>query len=148
MSPSADRAGTGSAVFGDGARRDLCPCGSSLAYDRCCGPLHRGEALAGTAEELMRSRYAAYARGLPDHLLATWHPSTRPSSLALDPALEWVRLEVLGCRAGGTGDTEGEVEFTAYYRDGHRSGRLAFLHERSRFARRGGRWLYVDGLVD
>lgn len=102
--------------------------------------------MAGTAEQLMRSRYAAYVRRLPDYLLATWHPSTRPASLSLDPALEWVRLDVLDCRGGGLGDSEGEVEFTAHHRDP--TGRLASLHERSRFTRRGGRWLYVDGLVD
>ncbi|MCW2817566.1 MAG: sec-C motif containing protein, partial [Marmoricola sp.] len=39
-----------------------CPCGSA-AYDTCCGPLHRGERQAGTPEELMRSRFAAYAVG-------------------------------------------------------------------------------------
>lgn len=135
-------------VFGRGGHAAPCPCGTGKAYDRCCGPLHRGEALADTAEQLMRSRYAAYALGLPDHLLATWHPSTRPASLTLERALEWVRLEVLDRRGGGSGDTEGEVEFTAHYRDGHRSGQLVSLHERSRFTRRGGRWLYVDGLVD
>ena len=40
-----------------------CPCGSGTAYDGCCGRLHRGAAQALTAEELMRSRYSAYARG-------------------------------------------------------------------------------------
>ena len=38
-----------------------CPCGSGTPYDGCCDRLHRGAAQAGTAEELMRSRYAAYA---------------------------------------------------------------------------------------
>ena len=96
----------------------------------------------------MRSRYAAYSLGLEAYLLATWHPATRPGSLALDPALEWVRLEVLDRQRGGTGDCEGEVEFTALYRDRRQPDRPASLHERSRFTRRGGRWLYLDGTVD
>ena len=41
-----------------------CPCGSRQRYDACCGRLHRRAAEAETAEELMRSRYAAYALSL------------------------------------------------------------------------------------
>lgn len=93
----------------------------------------------------MRSRYAAYARGLEDYLLATWHPATRPVSLSLDPAVEWLRLEVLGSSGGGERDDHGEVEFTAHYRE---RGRRGSLHERSRFTRRAGRWLYLEGAVD
>ncbi|HVX54620.1 YchJ family protein, partial [Nocardioides sp.] len=55
-----------------------CPCGSGLAYDACCGPLHRGARQAGSALELMRSRYAAYALGKADYVFRTWHPRTRP----------------------------------------------------------------------
>ena len=44
----------------------------------------------------MRSRYSAYALGLSDYLLATWHPSTRPASLDLhgQPPLRWLGLDV------------------------------------------------------
>lgn len=90
----------------------------------------------------MRSRYAAYARHLAGYLLATWHPSTRPAALDLDPAMVWQRLEVVDVVGGGPGEAEGEVEFRARYRQGGATGEL---HERSRFARRGGRWLYLDG---
>ena len=54
------------------ADQDPCPCGGGL-YGRCCGPLHRGEQRALTAEQLMRSRYSAFARGEVDYLIAT-HP--------------------------------------------------------------------------
>jgi uncharacterized protein YchJ len=37
-----------------------CPCGLGDDYDRCCGRLHRG-APASTADQLMRSRYSAFA---------------------------------------------------------------------------------------
>ena len=33
-----------------------CPCLSGDTYDACCGPIHRGEVDAPTAERLMRSR--------------------------------------------------------------------------------------------
>ena len=49
-----------------------CPCGGG-SYQSCCAPLHRGEQRASTAEQLMRSRYAAFVKGELEYLLAT-HP--------------------------------------------------------------------------
>jgi len=113
-----------------------------LPYDECCGPFHRGDAVAPTAERLMRSRYSAYLRGLPEYLLETWHPSTRPAELVLDPRLRWYRLDILGRTRGGMLDTEGTVEFRASYRIDTQPGSQ---HEVSSFVREGGRWFYVDG---
>ena len=88
----------------------------------------------------MRSRYAAYARGAPDYLLATWHPSTRPERSTLDESPQWIGLDV---RASRDIDSDhAEVEFVARYRVNGRAGRL---HERSRFVREANRWYYVDG---
>jgi SEC-C motif domain protein len=109
-----------------------CPCGSA-AYDECCGPLHRGEKQAGSPEELMRSRYSAYALGDHDYVWRTWHPRTRPEQVAPDPSIIWTGLEIL--EVG-----EHTVEFQAH----HAAGRL---HERSRFEHRAGRWFYVDGTL-
>jgi SEC-C motif-containing protein len=54
--------------------------------------------LAPTAEALMRSRYTAYVLGLRDYLLDTWHPSTRPAVIEVDPpSLRWLGLEVRRC---------------------------------------------------
>lgn len=119
-----------------------CPCGSGATYDACCGRLHRGAGPARTAEELMRSRYAAYAVGDLDHVFRTWHPRTRPDDLVPDPGLQWTGLEVLATEAGGPDDDVGRVEFVAHWES---SGRRGALHEDSRFARRAGRWVYVDG---
>lgn len=90
----------------------------------------------------MRSRYSAYAKRLPDQLLASWHPATRPAALDLDPALRWTGLEVLATTAGGPDDEQGVVEFVARYESPAGPGQL---HERSRFERVDGRWVYVDG---
>jgi len=89
----------------------------------------------------MRSRYSAFARGLDDYLWRTWHPRTRPERVTLD-GTDWAGLEILDVVDGGERDQEGIVEFVAHYRDGRRPGRM---RERSRFERRGRRWLYVDG---
>lgn len=114
-----------------------CPCGSDRPYPSCCGPLHAGAAVAETPEQLMRSRYSAFARGDADYLLRTWHPRTRPDALDLDDGTVWTGLEILDA----AGD---EVAFTARYRTAAGEGSMT---ERSRFARRGGRWFYVDGDV-
>ncbi len=88
----------------------------------------------------MRSRFSAFAVGDRDYLLSSWHPSTRPTTLELDPELRWYRLDILDRVAGGPLDARGEVAFEAFWRspDAHGSQR-----ERSGFARDGGRWYYV-----
>jgi SEC-C motif-containing protein len=102
--------------------------------------VHRGESVAPTAEALMRSRFSAFAVGDADYLLASWHPSTRPAKLELDPELRWYRLDILDRVAGGPLDTRGEVEFEAFWRSAEARGSQ---RERSSFVREGGRWYYV-----
>jgi SEC-C motif domain protein len=103
--------------------------------------LHHGERQAETAEELMRSRYSAYAHGDADYLFRTWHPRTRPVDVTVDPGIVWTGLEVLETVAGTAADDCGEVEFSASYVS---AGRPGEMWERSRFERRAGRWFYVD----
>ncbi|SCL22739.1 SEC-C motif-containing protein [Micromonospora pallida] len=133
----------------DGARKttdtSACPCGTGRGYGECCGPVHRAETSAATAEALMRSRFSAFAVGDVDHLLRSWHSSTRPAGLTLDHRLRWTRLEVLATERGGLFDATGTVEFRAHYRD---RGRPGTLHERSRFRREDGQWVYLDGEPD
>ena len=121
-----------------------CPCGTGLGYLDCCGRLHDGTASAATAEQLMRSRYSAFAVGDPAYLLATWHSTTRPRTLELDPAVRWTGLEVLTTTGGGLLAAEGTVEFRAHHVvDGVRGTQ----HENSRFRREDGQWRYLDGVA-
>lgn len=115
-----------------------CPCASGATYLACCGRWHAG-APAPDAQALMRSRYSAFVLGLTDHLLATWHPSTRPASLTLDAGVTWLGLEV---RRHAADSDHASVEFVARSKLG---GRATRLHETSRFVREAGRWYYVDG---
>ena len=120
-----------------------CPCGRKLAYDHCCGRWHAGPQalLAPTAEDLMRSRYSAFALGLPAYLRDTWHPSTRPAAIEPLPAgLRWLGLEVR--RHVAQDADHAMVEFVARSKLG---GKAERLHETSRFVREDGRWFYVDG---
>ncbi|MBM7494734.1 SEC-C motif-containing protein [Micromonospora luteifusca] len=120
----------------------VCPCGSGRAYADCCAPFHHGDAEAPTAEALMRSRFSAFALGDTGYLLRSWHSSTRPALLELDPGQRWTRLEIVETERGGLLDTAGTVTFHAHYRD---AGRPGALTEHSRFVREDGRWVYLDG---
>ena len=91
----------------------------------------------------MRSRYSAYVLQDVPYLLATWHARTRPAELSLEPGVKWLGLELR--RHVVQSADAAEVEFVARQRDA--SGRAHRLHERSRFVREQGRWLYVDGIV-
>jgi SEC-C motif-containing protein len=92
----------------------------------------------------MRSRFTAFAVGDSSYLLHSWHPRTRPKSLDLDDATRWYRLDIEATDKGSLFDSAGEVTFTAYYRV---DGTPGNLHERSRFERHDGRWVYLDGIV-
>jgi SEC-C motif-containing protein len=127
----------------------LCPCGLKQAlYRQCCGPIHQrfadtGELSAPDAEALMRSRYSAYVLDLLDYLLATWHPKTRPTSLAPnEQGLKWLGLQV---KKHVRQDAEHAlVEFVARSKLGGRAYRMS---EVSRFERLDGAWLYLDGEI-
>ncbi|WP_030044620.1 YchJ family protein [Streptomyces resistomycificus] len=114
-----------------------CPCGLPQAYDACCGRYHSGTA-APTAEALMRSRYCAFVRQDEGYLLRTWHPRTRPARVEFDPGMRWAGLEILDTSDGSAFHSVGTVTFRASFRGGS-------LHERSRFERVAGAWVYVDG---
>ncbi|MCI9887960.1 preprotein translocase [Micrococcales bacterium 31B] len=90
----------------------------------------------------MRSRFEAYRRGDLDWIIATWHPRTLPSDVNLDNNPRWRALQIVDTVAGGEHDEFGIVEFRATYLcdAGH-----GVMHERSRFERVDGRWVYVDG---
>lgn len=127
----------------------LCPCGLNQSlYRSCCGRIHQhfadtGELSAPDAEALMRSRYSAFVLDLLDYLRATWHPSTRPASLAPnEPGLKWLGLQV---KKHVRQDAEHAfVEFVARSK---LRGRAYRLTEISRFERLNGAWLYLDGEV-
>jgi len=119
---------------------NTCPCGSGAAYAACCGRWHGGTP-APTAEALMRSRYSAFVLELGEHLLATWHPSTRPANIGFEPGVKWLGLEVRRQHSDGDHAT---VEFVARSKLG---GRAVRLHENSRFVCEAGRWFYVDGAM-
>ncbi|HMM96030.1 YchJ family metal-binding protein [Phycicoccus sp.] len=128
-------------------RESRCPCGGLVpgaTFAECCGRLIESGRPAETAEAVMRSRYTAYSLADGQHLFRTWHPRTRPEHVEPEPWVRWVGLEVVDVVDGGPGDDTGVVEFRAAWvaGEGHTRQR-GEVHERSRFERRAGRWLYV-----
>jgi len=87
----------------------------------------------------MRSRFVAFALDDAAYVLRSWHPDTRPARVEPDAGLRWTGLDVLEASGGGLFDAEGIVEFQARYTD---AGRPGALHERSRFVRHDGQWVY------
>ncbi len=127
----------------------LCPCGSNIEYEQCCGPLLSGGRKAETAEALMRSRYSAFVEGAFDYLGESLHPAHRAdhdvaATRRWAESADWLGLEILATDGGKPGDDEGMVEFVATYKD---KGVLRKHHERSRFRREADRWYFLDGEV-
>lgn len=141
----------------------LCPCGSSKNYEICCKPFHDAFIDAPTAEALMRSRYSAFVLKLRGYLLRTWDEESRPKFLSFEKDLLWLSLEILETEQGLESDTEGFVEFKAYYRKGSSNKRIKpevpqeypkgfpkgrkCLHERSYFKKIADKWIYVNGVL-
>lgn len=117
-----------------------CPCLSGQPYLSCCAPYHQNQALAPTAEALMRSRYSAFVLQLAGYLHDTHHLSTRPADDESNSLAEthWLGLSL---REVDHHDDSATVEFIAFYQDQP----IGQLHERSRFIKEQGRWLYLDG---
>jgi SEC-C motif-containing protein len=131
------------------SQEHTCVCGLPRPYAECCEPLHRNERSAPTAEALMRSRYAAFARGEIDYLIRTLHPSKRGARDRQEleqsvKAFRWVGLTIREVVAGQETDDTGIVAFEADYLS---AGVPGVLQERSRFVREAGQWFYVDGDV-
>ncbi|MEZ7897751.1 MAG: YchJ family metal-binding protein [Flaviflexus sp.] len=97
-----------------------------------------------TAEDLMRSRFAAFKRGDSQWLYNTWHPTTRPELVDLEDNPTWRGLQIIETVDGGAGDDTGIVEFRATYLEPE--GGIGVLHERSRFVREDGAWYYLDAI--
>jgi SEC-C motif-containing protein len=126
-----------------------CPCGSGLPYSGCCEPYITGGKSPLTAEALMRSRYTAYVEHAIDYIVETCSQDEKDridisQTKNWSEKSKWLGLKILSTEKGGPGDTEGVVEFEAVYevdklREVH--------HEKAKFKKHDGRWLYLEGDV-
>ncbi len=122
----------------------LCPCGSTHSFDHCCNMFITHKAKAQTAEQLMRSRYSAYATGAFDYVFNTYGNEQR-KTLSIEALSEhadeqqWVKLIIHHTQEE---PLPAIVEFSAFYLIGNA---LHELRERSRFERQEGDFRYLDG---
>ena len=123
----------------------ICPCGSNLTYETCCGIFHSGQQIAPTAEALMRSRYSAFAKQEIAYLKeTTWSPYQKhfdeKGYLARSQNSIWLSLNIEATEAGTETDTKGTVTFTA---KSMVEGQMEEQREKSLFKKKNGRWYYV-----
>lgn len=126
--------------------KNECPCGSGKEYSRCCGIYISETATPETAEQLMRSRYTAFYNGEVEYLQKTLHSSkrTEESDKQYQEGVlntQWLKLIILETEKGEGADTEGTVEFAAFYVDEE----AGEIHEKSKFIKEDGRWFYLSG---
>ncbi|MBO3673180.1 YchJ family protein [Acinetobacter soli] len=125
-----------------------CPCGQG-AYMSCCAPLHQGQQHASSAEQLMRSRYSAFALQQIDYLIQTTALGQQ-SYLDRDAIADWsqrntwLQLEVIHHLAK-LDKCHAQVEFKAHYHDGQQA---QVHHEISHFVYFAGRWYFLDPTLD
>jgi SEC-C motif domain protein len=125
-----------------------CYCGSGKIFTDCCQLFIEGKTKPQTAEELMRSRYSAYATGAVKYILRSTHPSVRKfhdgetiGNWARSSV--WQKLEIVSISKGDVKDKQGTVEFKAYFLDENSQPQIH--HEISNFAKELGKWFFVDG---
>jgi SEC-C motif-containing protein len=130
--------------------KDACPCGTGRPYPQCCEPYHRGGEPPDAAS-LMRSRFAAFAKGEVDYLWRTLHPDhddrggDRAAYLAhLRRGLGTLRYAALQILDTRDPDQEGiaQVLFHAEVWD---KGKDHGFVELSSFAHDGEGWRYLFG---
>lgn len=125
-----------------------CPCGSNQNFAECCQPFLKGSSFPETAEQLMRSRYAAYVVADMTYIQKTLAPESQ-KNFDLKSAKQWAEdskwkgLKILSTDKGTASDKKGTVEFIASY---EADGEVLDYHEVSQFRRsERGHWLYIDG---
>ncbi len=138
------QSGEGRGLNGD---MSICPCGSGMEFEVCCGPIIAGAA-APTSEALMRARYSAYSVRAYDFLGKSLSEAQRKDFDAADAkrwaeSSEWLGLTIHQTEKGGVDDNEGLVQFTARFKT---EGQEHDHTEAAVFTREEGRWVYAGHL--
>lgn len=129
----------------------LCPCGSQQHYTDCCGTLHRGKLIAASAEQLMRSRYSAFALNHIDYIVQTTLPAQQalldiPAISAWSQQNDWLGLTVNSTKHNGT--SHAQVNFSAQFKDKNNTIEQAQIHqELSSFVKIAEKWYFLDPTV-
>ena len=129
---------------------NLCPCGSGKKYDSCCAPIIKGKITAPTAEALMRARYSAYVKQEINFIRDSCIRLEGETEIDMDETKrwskesEWTGLKIHGTEKGGVADTEGIVDFSAFY---SRKGLADEHREVAKFQKIDENWMYTEGKI-
>ena len=129
---------------------DMCPCGSKQSFQSCCQPLLLKNNKAKTPEQLMRSRFSAFATKHYDYILSTYIGVDKGDSHAEDMAkdyedIHWLHLDVKSSGTMAGNEQKGFVHFCAYF---GLSGKLYALSEESQFQFVNDEWFYLADQSD
>lgn len=122
----------------------VCPCGSQILYDDCCGQYISSRQTPKTAEALMRSRYSAYTLGNISYIKKTMKGKpldnfNEASALLWAKSVYWLGLEILDFQ---TNLDQATVLFIASYVS---KSKVHYLKEKSSFQLIENQWFYTDG---
>lgn len=125
-----------------------CPCGGT-DYAQCCEPLHLKQKKATSAEQLMRSRYSAFAVENIAYLVETTallqqQHLDQPAILAWSQRNTWQKLEIIEFKQN-INKNHASVEFKAHYNDGEKK---QCHHEKSFFVCYENSWYFLDPTLE
>ena len=133
-----------------------CFCCSSKPFQACCEPFIKGDKTPVTAEQLMRSRFSAYATAQYSYILDTY-TKEKQQGLSVDDLAQsaqgakWFALQVHDAQSEESAEPNTSatlhsdtVEFTAFYFEDKK---MYQLHETSNFRVENGAWRYHDGTL-
>jgi len=131
----------------------LCPCGSKKEYLACCSPIIKGDLKADSPEQLMRSRYSAYAKKCNQYIYDSYAENSKKDQSLNEISswanqTQWLNLMINHASAFGERHSPNQplptVEFTAIYlHENH----FFKMHENSRFIFENSHWRYMNGDV-
>ncbi|MBL4909329.1 MAG: SEC-C domain-containing protein [Alteromonadaceae bacterium] len=126
----------------------LCPCGSTKLFTQCCQPILEGKH-AKTAEQLMRSRYSAYATKNATYLYNTYANAVKQAQSVTDieqwaKQCKWIKLTIHQASSSfkEKQQTLATVAFSALYLQ---KAKLFCLQELSTFINEDDQWRYLEG---
>lgn len=130
----------------------LCPCGSAQTFSQCCEVIITGSNIASSPEQLMRSRYSAYATKQAEYIFRTYADISRKTQ-NIDDITQWANetkwLKLVIHHASNfqhdlLDNKNAQVEFSAYY---SHQGQICHMRENSNFIIENNQWRYLDGDV-
>ncbi|PCI58544.1 MAG: SecC motif-containing protein [Gammaproteobacteria bacterium] len=134
-----------------------CPCGSKLTFEQCCQTIINNKT-AKTAEQLMRSRYSAYATNNAQYLYDSYASISQQEQSVSEikswaKQCQWLELSII---KSSDYDDYSTVEFSTNYLQ---KDKLYQLHELSKFIQEPEpeqnqeqtlehlQWRYLDGKI-